>query len=157
MPTLRALSALLLLAATLSAVAQPAVDLSPKSVKRTPPPYETISFATEGPAYGHTDGAVRGRYHRVLIVNAGLAYDRPTLRLETLTYGDEVCCRRVVGAWQLDLEGLSEKGVPLPDAASTELRFVRWRGPRTVEFVYGALTCRFAGIGKDKVAVECKR
>ena len=150
-------SALLLLAVTLSVNAQPAVELSLTTAKRSPPPYESIAFMTEGPAYGHTDGAVRGRYHRVLVVNEGLVYDRSTLRIETLTYGDEVCCRHVVGAWKLDLEGLTEKGVPLPDAATTELRFLRWRGPRTVEFAYGALTCRFAGIGKDRVAASCKQ
>ena len=157
MPPCHAPFALLLLAVTLSVNAQPVVELAPKAVKRSSPVYETISHVTEGPAYGHTDGTVRGRYHRVLVLNQGLAYDRPTLRIETLTYGDEVCCRRVVGAWSIDLEDLSEKGVPLPDSATTELRFLRWRGPRTVEFAYGALTCRFAGIGKDNVTAACKQ
>ena len=157
MPPYHAPFALLLLAVTLSVNAQPAIELASKPVKRSPPPYETIAFITEGPAFGHTDGRVRGRYHRVLVLNEGLVYDRTTLRIETLTYGDEVCCRHAVGAWNLDLEGLSEKGVSLPDPATTELRFLRWRGPRTVEFAYGALTCRFAGIGKDKVAAACKQ
>jgi hypothetical protein len=133
-----------------------AIEISPKEVKRSAPPYEALSFVSEGPAYGHGDGSVRGRYHRVLILNLGLAYDRPTIRLETLTYGDEVCCRRVVAASELKLNELQEKGVPLPEAATTELRFVRWVNARTAELRYGKLTCRFAGIGNRKVSVMCK-
>jgi len=157
MPACHAHFAALILAVTFSVNAQPVVELAAKVMKRSSPAYETISFVTEGPAYGHTDGTVRGRYHRILILNQGLAYDRPTIRIETLTYGDEACCRRVMGAWSIDLEDLSEKGVSLPDSATTELRFLRWRGPRTVEFAYGALTCRFAGIGKGSVTAACKQ
>ena len=133
-----------------------AVELSPKAVGHGAPPYETISFASEGPAYGHTDGTVRGRYQRMLVVNSGLAYDRPMIRLETLTYGDEVCCRRVVAAWELDLNELQDKGVVLPDPATTELRFLRWVTARSAELRYGKLTCRVAGIGNQKISVTCK-
>ena len=132
------------------------VDLEPKKVSISSPPYETISFVTEGPAYGHTDGAVRGKFHRLLLVNAGLAYDRPTVRLETITYGDEGCCRRVIDAWELDLNELERKGVSLPDAATTELKFVRWRAARSAEVHYGKLACGLTGIGSPKLAVSCR-
>ena len=132
-----------------------ALDLSPKVVKVSSPPYEEISFVTEGPSYGHTDGAIRGRFHRILFVQAGLAYDRPAVRLETLTYGDEACCRRVVAAAELDLNDLEAKGVALPAAATTSLRFVRWVNPLSADLRYGKLNCRLSGIGSQRVSVRC--
>jgi hypothetical protein len=151
------LLSLVLVAAVCQPKAASAVELSAKSVAHDAPSYETISFVTEGPAYGHTSGAIRGRYHRIIVVNAGLAYDRPLVRLETLTYGDEVCCRRVVAAWELDLNQLPEKGIALPDAATTELRFRRWLAARNAEFRYGYLTCQLSGIGSAKVSVSCSK
>ena len=153
----RRLLLLVLLAAVSHPYAVAAVELSPKSLDRKAPGYETISFVSEGPAYGHTDGVVRGRYHRILFLNAGLAYDRPVIRLETLTYGDEVCCRRVVAAWEIDLNALQDKGVALPDAATTALRFRRWSAASSAEFRYGDLNCRLSGIGNQKVSVSCNK
>lgn len=134
-----------------------AADLVAKSVEASPPPYETIAFVSEGPTFGHTSGSIRGRYHRVLLLNAGLAYERPVIRFEAVTYGDEVCCRRVTAAWVLDLNDLEKSGVVLPDAATTELQFRRWLAAESAEFRYGKLTCRFSGIGSTKISASCTK
>ena len=150
-----ALPTLLLLVSATSLSAS-TIELDAKPVKRSAPDYETISYVTEGAAYGHTDGAVRGRYHRIVFISAGLAYDRPRLRFETLTYGDEACCKRVISAAEVDLDELREKGIELPPAATTTLRFRRWLSPQAVELEYGTLVCSFSGVNRRKVVVACK-
>ena len=140
-----------------AAHAQGAIEFTPKAVKPRPAPYETISFATEGPAHSFGDGPVRGKHQRLIVLNVGLAYDYPTLRLETLTYGDEGCCRRVVAAWELDMNKLAGLGLSLPEAATNELHFVQWRSPYDAEFKFGELSCTFQGIGKKKVKVSCSK
>jgi hypothetical protein len=132
------------------------VDTAPRIVAHSSPQYEAISFVTEGPAYRHTDGPIRGRFHRLLFINSGLVHDHPIVRLETMTYGDEVCCRRIVAAWELELSGLEGKGVRLPDAATAQLKFIRWRAPRSAELRYGNLSCRLSGIGNPRVSVSCR-
>ena len=147
-----------LMTSALVAYGQGSVDLAPKPSKRQPlQPYEAISFVSEGPTYGNTDEAVRGRYHRVLLVAGALAYDRPTIRLETLTYGDEGCCRKLIGAWDIDLEELTAGGIPLPKAETSELTFTRWVGAHTFEISYGTLRCRVSRVGQPKVTVSCKQ
>lgn len=137
--------------------AQVTIQVSPKAVKPAPPPYESISLAVTGPAHSFSDESVRGKVQRILVVQLGLAYDRPKLRFETLTYGDEGCCTRLVAAWELDLNDLAERGLKLPDAATSELRFVRWQSPRTAEFRYGDLSCEFQGIGLARVTASCRQ
>jgi hypothetical protein len=146
--------ALLTLAGPASSEASLRLKLAP--VKVVSPAYEAIAFVTEGSAYGHTDGQLRGRYHRVLFIEPAVAYARPSIRLETITYGDEGCCRRVIGAWELGLQNLEATGVSLPEATSSQLRFVRWLTPRSVEIRYGTLVCQIAGIGKPAIEVACK-
>ena len=144
---------------TLGAVssAQVPVDFSPRSVSTRPVAYEAISSVSEGPAHSFADGKVRGKFQRVIVLNLGLVYDRPTLRLETLSYGDEACCRRVIEAWELKIDDLSRSSILLPDAATSELRFVRWRDSRTAEFRYGDFACRFQGIGRPKLTISCAK
>jgi hypothetical protein len=125
-------------------------------VKLAAPAYESIVFVTEGPAHSFSDGDVRGQFQRIVVLDPGIAYDHPTIRLETLTYGDEACCRRLIAAWELDLNALSERGLSLPEAATNQLRFLRWVSPRTAEFRYGKLTCQFKNIGRPKVTVSCR-
>src|SRR5437660_4814728 len=111
MRTVQLAAVAVLLAVAGMAHSQVAVDVSPKAVKLKPPPYAAISFTTEGPAHSHSDGKVRGKYQRIVVLSLGLAYAHPTLRLETLTYGDEVCCRRLVAAWELDRNELPGLGL----------------------------------------------
>jgi hypothetical protein len=139
-----------------AAQAQSSVEVSPKPVKADAPAYESITFVTEGPAHSFSDGDVRGRFERIVVLDPGIAYDHPTIRLETLTYGDEACCRRVKSAWELDLNDLGEKGLLLPEAATNQLRFLRWNSPRTAEFRYGKLICQFRSIGSAKVMISCR-
>lgn len=140
-----------------SATAQPAVQVPTPTLATTAPPYELIGFASEGRSYGPVSQSVRGRFHRVVLVRAGIAYDHPTLRLETLTYGDEACCFRLVSARALPLADLVNYGIELPEATAAEFKFVRWTTPRSIEFTYGPLKCRVGGIGKPNSEVACAR
>lgn len=145
-----------LLGFALSAHAQGSVEVVLKPTKpQAPPPYEAISFVSEGPTYGNTDEAVRGRYQRVLVVAGVLAYDHPTIRLETLTYGDEGCCRRIVGAWDLRLSEVSDRGISLPKAENADITFTRWLGAHSFAFSYGALRCKVTRVGQAKVTISC--
>ena len=128
-----------------------------KTVKTLSPPYELIGLVTEGPSYGSSGETVRGRFQRVLLVYRGLVHDYPEFRIETLTYGDEACCRRVVAARALDLHEVSTSGVPLPEAATTEITFVRWQSPQAAVFGFGRLQCTFSGLGQSKTHVACKQ
>jgi hypothetical protein len=128
-----------------------------KTVKTSSPSYELIGLVAEGPSYGPSGETVRGRFQRVLLVYRGLAYHYPEFRIETLTYGDEACCRRVVAAKALDLQEVSSSGVPLPEAATTEITFVRWQSPQSAVFGFGKLQCTFSGLGQSKVHVVCKQ
>lgn len=140
-----------------SAQAQDSIEVPLKPSKpNVPQPYEGISFVSEGPTYGNTDEAVRGRYQRVLVIAGNLAYDHPTIRLETLTYGDEGCCRRIVGAWDFRLEEIINKGILLPRVEMSEFKFIRWQNAHSFAFSYGALRCNVLRVGQPKVAVSCE-
>ncbi|MEN9887878.1 MAG: hypothetical protein RL758_2456 [Pseudomonadota bacterium] len=157
--TIRALSLLLALLSCAPLVSsQGTAELLLKPAKRqAPQPYEAISFVSEGPTYGNTDEAIRGRYHRVVLLAGALAYDHPTIRLETLTYGDEACCRRVVGAWDLELESVQSNGVSLPKAETAEFKFARWLGAHSFAFSYGTVRCKVLRVGQSKVTVTCSQ
>ena len=136
--------------------ARDAAQVPATNASAKPPPYELISFATEGKPYGPVSEAVRGRYHRVVVVSGGIAYDHPTLRLETLTYGDEGCCIRLVAARELPIERLGEHGFNLPKATTAEFTFIRWRSERSFDFRYGTLSCRVSNVGNSIVSVACR-
>lgn len=138
-----------------SAGAQGNTEIAVKPVKAVAPPYATISYLTQGPAYGFTDGAVRGQFHRVLFIEAGLTYDLPVIRLESLTYGDEGCCMRLAAAWELKLDDLQSKGIRLPHSASTEVRFLKWTSSQAFDLKVGHLTCSITDVGQSKVRVAC--
>lgn len=140
-----------------AAHAENTVDVRPKLVAPEPARYESISFVSEGPVHSLSDGKMRGKFQRVVVLSGGLGYQHPTLRFETLTFGDEACCRRVVASWELDLNVHSGSGLVLPEAATSRLQFVRWRGTRLAEFKYGEYRCRFQGIGLPKVSVSCSK
>jgi hypothetical protein len=143
-------------AAALAARAQGVAQISLPAAKLTPPHYVEISFVTEGPAYALGEGKVHGRFQRIVVLERGLAYDQPTLRFETITYGDELCCRRVTTVFELDLNDLDEKGVALPSAEATRLQFVGWQSSDSAQFRFGQVLCGFTGIGKPKIKVSCK-
>jgi hypothetical protein len=126
-----------------------------KAASPKPAPYEDISFVTEGPAHSFSDGDVRGRFERLLVLAPELASDPPTLRVETMTYGDEICCRKVVDAWEIGLGDLFDAGMPVPDPTSARFSFSRWRDARTAEFRYGRLACRVKDIGLPAAKVSC--
>jgi hypothetical protein len=146
--------ALLLLTPVL---AQAQSQFTLKTTSTAPPPYELIGLVTEGPSYAHGGDDVHGRFQRVLLVYRGHAYDYPEFRIETLTYGDEACCRKVVAARTLDLQEVSNSGVPLPEAATAEVIFLKWTSPQTVMFAFGKPRCSFSGLGQSKVSVACKQ
>jgi hypothetical protein len=110
---------------TLPVHARDAAKVPAKVVSVKPPPYELITFVTEGKAYGPVSETVRGRYHRLVVLSGGIVYNHPTLRLETLTYGDEGCCIRLLAAQELPMESLRENGFALPKATTAEFVFNR--------------------------------
>jgi hypothetical protein len=152
----RLLLSLALVGLVSTADAQNSIEVSPKPTELKPPPYATITHVTTGPGYGTVSQQVRGRFHRVVVLQEGLVYDHPMLRIETLTYGDEGCCIHLKAAWTLDLNVLAEGGLRLPEAGTSELRPTRWLSPQTAEFRYGNLLCQVRGIGKDKVVTTCQ-
>ena len=152
---MRATYLLLMLVICGAAHAQGSADVTLKPVKTASPPYSAIAHLSEGPAFGHTDGSVRGRFYRVLFVREGLAYDFPLIRIESLTYGDEGCCVQLRKAWELNLKQPQALGVTLPDASTSELRFIGWISPQSFNFKAGKLTCRISGIGKTTAKVSC--
>lgn len=140
-----------------SVSAAQAIEIAPKRLKlNAPPPYAHITLMGEGPAYGHTDGDVRGHLNRVVVLFEGLAYDHPVLRIETLTYGDEGCCRRLVRARQIDLNELARKGLKLPQATDSEIESMTWTSPETVTLKYGDRSCQLQGLSKPRIAVLCE-
>jgi hypothetical protein len=90
------------------------------------------------------------------LLYGGLAHDWPEVRIETLTYGDEACCRKVISAKTLDLNELSQNGIALPDAATTAVKLVRWQSSRAVVFALGKLHCTFGALNQVTVTVKCK-
>jgi len=88
-------------------------------------------------------------------VRQGLVYDHPVLRIETLTYGDEGCCSKLVAAKELDLNALSQGGMKLPDPTTAAIESIRWTSNDDVTIRYAAFSCRLQGILKPKVKVSC--
>ena len=139
-----------------AAAAAPSVQVETTRVALKAPPYELIQFVTEGEPYGPVTERIRGRFHRLVVLSPGIAYDHPTLRIETLTYGDEACCLRLVAAYELPLEKLGDHGITLPEATRAQLKFRRWLGTRALEVAYGPLACVFSRIGNPTISVACQ-
>jgi hypothetical protein len=140
-------------------LAQTTVEATPKTIKLISPPYASITLVSIGPAYGHEQPLseqVRGRFNRLVALRNGLVYDHPLLRIETLTYGHEGCCSRLVTARQLDLNALVESGLRLPEATSSEIESIQWASSDNVTLRYGTYSCQLIGLNKPKVVVSCK-
>jgi hypothetical protein len=120
------------------------------------PAYASILEVSTGPAHSFGDGEVRGHFERIVVSSGGLAYDAPILWLETLTYGDEGCCTRLVSSYLLKISDLRKIGFHLPEASTSELSILRWTSPTTIQFRYGDLVCHLEHVGKPKVNVSCK-
>ena len=140
-----------------SAQAQNPVSIGLKALPLKAPDYELIEFVSEGEAYGPVSQEVRGRFHRLVVLRSVIAYERPVLRVETLTYGDEGCCTRLIGVRELPIELLRTHGIALPEATTSEFKLVRWLGPRAVEFRYGGLVCKLGALGKPQSTVACRQ
>ena len=89
------------------------------------------------------------------MLREGLVYDHPVLRIETLTYGDEGCCSRVVAARRVDLNDLVQVGLKLPDATSSEIDSMSWTSADVVTLKYGVYSCRLHDLSKPKVVISC--
>jgi hypothetical protein len=118
------------------------------------PPYANISFVAEGPPIVVGQRVVRGKFHRITVIDSGIAYEAPILRFDTLTYGDEACCRRVVASFELRLSTVIEKLNPSIHAEYTRFKLRRWDGPTSLQFSYGDASYSVRGIGTSAVAVE---
>lgn len=151
----RLAQAFLLVLFASGAHAQRQIILDLKSLPLKAPPYELIQFVSEGEAYGPVSQQVRGRVQRLVVLRPAIGYDRPVFRLETLTYGDEGCCIKLVGARELPIEQFTEYGVALPNATTSEFKLIRWLSPRAIEFRYGQLVCTLGGLGKPQSTLAC--
>jgi hypothetical protein len=114
--------------------------------------YSLAQQLTTGPAYGFSDGKVRGKYLKLVVLEGQLAYDPPTLRIEHFTYGDEGCCKRLVKAKAIDTnKAFSEiAGQYIPE--SEGFTDVRWLSPTSVELKYNKL--RFVLSSLDKAVIK---
>jgi len=140
-----------------AAVADQAVRIETAKIALKAPPYELIQFATEGQPYdGPINERNHGRFHRLVVLSPEIAYDHPRFRIETITYGDEACCIRLVAAYELPVKKLGDHGIKLPESTRAEFKFHHWLGSHALEFAYGPLTCVLSGLGNGWVSVACK-
>jgi hypothetical protein len=139
-----------LVAATSSAVNR---ELRVPTVAQSKLNYAWISFLTEGPVAWISDTPARGRYLRFVVY--GQVEEMPsTFRIETITYGDEGCCRRLTRARQFDIaKPMKETFGPFP-SKDQEFHFVRWLNETSIEFDYFGK--RFVLTDLDKNSVRIK-
>jgi hypothetical protein len=122
---------------------------------RQPPSYASIALVSSGPPYGPATQSVRGRFNRLVVVQKGLAYDHPVLRIETLTYGDEGCCTRLASVREIDLNEAAQSGLRLPEAATSQISSTTWESADAATFKYGTYSCRLQGLSKPRVKASC--
>ncbi|KPF68963.1 hypothetical protein IP84_07125 [beta proteobacterium AAP99] len=145
-----------LLFAGLETVARTPIDLPLSKVSAKPPPYSQIEFVSEGQAFDSpVNERIHGRFHRVVVIRAPIVHDMPTIRIDSMTYGDEICCVQVSAARELSLQRLSALGVSFGKASESEFRFVRWIDAHAFEFKYGHVACRVSKLAARVSRVVC--
>jgi hypothetical protein len=117
--------------------------------------YHLISQLSTGPAYGMSDGKVRGKYIRLVVYEAELAYDPPSLRIEQFTYGDEGCCKTLRNATEVEIGQTLSQSIGRYSPEKEGLTVERWVSPTKVEISYQGL--RFILSDLDKSVVKVKR
>ena len=121
---------------------------------KSQPPYANISFLVEGPAIVVGQRVVRGKFHRLTVIDSGIVHEAPVLRFDTLTYGDEGCCRRIVASFELPLSEVVDRLSPATRPAYSEFKFRRWDSPTSLHFAYGDISYTLRDIGTSTITVE---
>ena len=141
---------LYLVIAHVAFAAEPLTVITSKKAATTSPSYARISLVVEGDAFAFSDGPNRGRFIRLVVVDEDLAYGAPTLRVETLVYGDEVCCRRVLSARTVNLNELFESGVLQSKEKYPRFTFTKWLSATSFEFGFGERAYRLSNVDQPK-------
>jgi hypothetical protein len=98
--------------------------------------YAWIAFLSEAPAVWVSDVPVKGQFVR-LVVYSPVEEDPSIFRVETVTYGDEGCCRKLVRARTFKPEKVMlDQFGPFNKKDNVEFEFVRWLSPTSVEIKY---------------------
>lgn len=129
---------------------------TPKTVRPKPAPYAQITLAGTGPVYGGPESQeVRGRFNRLVVLREGSIHDQPVIRIETLTYGHEGCCSRLIGVRQIDLNHLVNQGLRLPEPTTSEIKSMDWLAADAATLRYGTVSCILKDLNEPKVKVSC--
>ena len=97
--------------------------------------YAWISFIASGPASWFSDSKVRGRYLRFVVYGPVEEYPS-TFRIETITYGDETCCRKLNQARGFELPpSMAENFGPF-SVDAPEFEFLRWANSTSAVIKY---------------------
>jgi hypothetical protein len=156
-PIIHVLGCVGLLVAGFGAAAQTPIDLPLTKVSAKPPPYSQIEFVAEGPSFDSpVSEQIHGRFRRLVLISAPIVYDMPTIRIESMTYGDEICCVQISSAREMSLQRLSDLGAAFAKASESEFRFVRWIDAHAFEFKYGPVACRVSKLTTKVARVVCK-
>jgi len=147
---------ILALAASIAAISSHAESFRVQRPKMQPP-YANISFVVEGPVIALGQRVVRGKFHRLTVIDSGIVYEAPILRFDTLTYGDEGCCRRVITSFELPLSDVLDKLNPATRPEETQFKFLHWDGPTSLQFTYGEAKYIVQGVGTSAVSIEAAR
>lgn len=116
--------------------------------------YHLASQLSSGPAYGISDGKIRGHYLRLVVHEADIAYDPPTLRIEHFAYGDEACCRTLVKARDIAIDEVLSKVVGPFTPERSGLKIGRWLKPTSVEINYNGTKFVMTELQKNTVKVK---
>ena len=116
--------------------------------------YHLISQLSSGPAFDISDGKVRGKYLRLVVYEAELAYDPPTLRIEQFTYGDEGCCKTLRKASEVELDKVLSSSPCKYNPEKEGLTIAQWVGPTTVMITYQGTTFVLSELDKPVVKVK---
>ena len=116
--------------------------------------YEWIAFLSEAPAVWVTDVPPKDQFVR-LVVYSPAEEDPSIFRIETVTYGDEGCCRKLVRARTFKPEkAMLELFGPFNKKDNPEFEFVRWLSPTSSEFKYYGSTFIFMDLDRNTIRVQ---
>jgi len=116
--------------------------------------YAWIAFLSEAPSVWISDVPPKGQFLR-LVVYSRVEEEPSTFRVETITYGDEGCCRKIVRARTFKpAKALFESFGTFNGKDNHEFEFVRWLSTTSAEFKYYGTPLIFMGLDSNTVRVQ---
>jgi len=88
---------------------------------------------------------------------SGIVHAAPILRFDTLTYGDEGCCLRIVAGFELPMSTVIDRLRPSTQSEYSEFKFRRWDSPTSLQFEYGDASYSVRDIGTGAVSIESEK